>query len=312
MTIYSMTAFAHARVEHEHTLIQLEMRSVNNRYLDLHLRMPDELRFFEPRLREMVAGRVRRGKLELRMQLQRTTLSNNQGLAPAFLEQIKEQLSHIRAILPDTAGPSYEMLLNLSAQHSSPDQHQWQPVLEQLLQEALDQLRNNKQREGARLAQAMQDYAEQMSVQIERAKALLPQVMADYQNKVAQRLRESLEQASPEGLQYISGEELGARLAQEASLFSMRIDVAEELTRLEAHVAELGYLLGQPSAHQKPASGQRSKGGSLGKRLDFLCQEMNREANTLGSKAGAIELTQIAIELKLLIEQLREQAQNIE
>lgn len=306
MNIYSMTAFAHARLEHEQMLVQLEIRSVNHRYLDLHLRMPDELRFFEPRLRERVTRAVGRGKLDIRLQLQRHVTEHSQDIPAALLQQVQAQLAQIRSLLPDTAGPTYPELIQLAAQYQQADMQTWQQVLDQLLDQALKDLLANKAREGQRLAKVMREYATQMQEQIQRVQAIMPEVQAEYQQKVADRLREALEQASPEGMQYISGEELSARIAQESSLFTLRIDVTEEIARLKAHIEELDYLL-EATPAQKP-----KKRGSLGKRLDFLFQEMNREANTLGSKAAHIELTQAAIELKLLIDQLREQIQNIE
>lgn len=301
-----MTAFAHARMEHEQMLVQLEIRSVNHRYLDVHVRLPDELRFFEPHLRKTVAQKIGRGKLDIRLQLQRQLVQQAQALPTELLEQISAQLQRIRAILPDTGSPSYQELLHLATQHKHIDADSWQPLLEQLLNTALGDLLANKQREGERLAEAMRGYAAQMQAHIEAVQAIVPEVQAEYQQKVADRLREALELASPEGFQAMSGEEFSARIAQEASIFSLRIDVSEEITRLNAHIEELGYLL-QPDARRA-----NKKGGSLGKRLDFLFQEMNREANTLGSKAANIALTQAAIELKLLIDQLREQIQNIE
>lgn len=131
----------------------------------------------------------------------------------------------------------------------------------------------------------------------------MPQLLAEHREKLATKLRESLEAAFPGGFAHISGAELTERVAQEAGLFALRIDVAEELSRLRSHLEELRHLLGEGGGKGK---------GSAGKRLDFLFQEMNREANTLGSKAGSLEVTRAAMDLKLLIEQMREQAQNIE
>ncbi|HYG41913.1 MAG TPA: DUF1732 domain-containing protein, partial [Bordetella sp.] len=125
------------------------------------------------------------------------------------------------------------------------------------------------------------------------------------------KLRESVEAAFPGGFAHISGPELSERLSQEANLFALRIDVAEELARLRSHLEELRHLLGGGEAGGKAKDAKRG-GGSAGKRLDFLFQEMNREANTLGSKAGSMEVTRAAMDLKLLIEQMREQAQNID
>lgn len=313
MATYSMTAFAQARTTYEQMQILLEIRSVNNRYLDVHFRMPDELRFFEPRLRTLITQYIGRGKLDVQLQLQKQHTTGNQPLPAEFLNTVAQQLEHIRQVLPDTASPSFSELFTLAGMHNEVENEQLAPVLEQLTQQVLNDLIEHRAREGAQLATAMRGFAKEMLTHVETVKSHLPQVQKEYQEKVALRLREAIEQASPEGVQYISAEELSARIAQEASVFSLRIDVAEEITRLEAHINELFHLL-EPERKtvQAAAANQPTKKSSLGKRMDFLFQEMNREANTLGSKAGSIALTQAAIELKLLIEQLREQAQNIE
>jgi uncharacterized protein (TIGR00255 family) len=144
---------------------------------------------------------------------------------------------------------------------------------------------------------------------VDIVQAHLPQLLADHRDRQAAKLRESVESAFPGGFTHISGAELSERLSQEANLFALRIDVAEELSRLRSHLEELRHLLSDGGG--KAAAGKKSA-GSAGKRLDFLFQEMNREANTLGSKAGSMEVTRAAMDLKLLIEQMREQAQNIE
>ena len=310
MSIYSMTAFANARTELEHKVVQLEIRSVNNRYLDLHIRLPDELKFFEPTMRDYIAGSIRRGKLDIRLQLQTMATTQALALPKDMLNQIGQQLKEIRRYIPQIQAPSFSELLDLSHQHSHIQAEKWFPALNQLLQEALTELIANRKREGARLAESMRAITQKMHTHLKQIEAQLPQVLYDYQQKLAQRLKETLEQASPQGMQYISAEEFSARLAQEVSLFSVRIDVAEELTRLKAHTKELDYLLNKKNIDDNNQNKKRQ--GSLGKRLDFLFQEMNREVNTLGSKAGSIELSQAAIELKLLVDQLREQAQNIE
>jgi len=133
----------------------------------------------------------------------------------------------------------------------------------------------------------------------------LPDLMAEHQEKIARKLHDALQTANPQGFAHISGAELSARIAQESLLFSLRIDIAEELARLRVHGEELRtILLGAEQPHAQPA-------GSIGKRLDFLFQEMHREANTLGSKSASVLVTRAAMDLKLLIEQLREQAQNL-
>ena len=149
--------------------------------------------------------------------------------------------------------------------------------------------------------------AAECSTIVDHVEAELPAILAEHQEKIATRLRDALQAAGADGLAQISGQELSARIAQEASLFGLRVDVAEELSRLRSHIAELQHIL-----QTGQTSGKGRTSGSAGKRLDFLFQEMNREANTLGSKAGALSMTRAAIDLKLLIEQMREQAQNIE
>ncbi|MDN5843155.1 MAG: DUF1732 domain-containing protein, partial [Alcaligenaceae bacterium] len=168
---------------------------------------------------------------------------------------------------------------------------------------ALAELQDARKREGTRLAEAMLQASKDIDKIVDQVEDALPEIIAEQQSRIAQRLRDALMAASPEGFAQISGTELSARIAQETAVFGLRTDVAEELTRLRSHVEELAHILTGDTSGVK---------GSLGKRLDFLFQEMNREANTLGSKAAAMTVTQAAIDLKLLIEQMREQAQNIE
>jgi uncharacterized protein (TIGR00255 family) len=174
---------------------------------------------------------------------------------------------------------------------------------------ALAELQAAREREGQRLADVMLNTAREAIAIVEQVERDLPAIQAEHQEKLGNKLRDALQAASPGGYAQISGPELSARIAQEASLFSLRIDVAEELARLRSHIAELEHLLQSKDAALQAGS---RKSGSAGKRLDFLFQEMNREANTLGSKASALSVTRAAIDLKLLIEQMREQAQNIE
>jgi uncharacterized protein (TIGR00255 family) len=175
----------------------------------------------------------------------------------------------------------------------------------------LAQLLEGRQREGARLALTMLDTAKQVLTIVSEVETLMPVLLATQRDKLAQKLKDTLQNAFPNGFTHISGAELSERIASESSLFALRIDVAEELARLKSHLAELEYLLsGQPAKQGQPKTGAAAT--SIGKRLDFLFQEMNREANTLGSKAGSLEMTRAAMNLKLLIEQMREQAMNLE
>jgi len=227
------------------------------------------------------------------------------------MARVAELLSAARAVIPDVQAPRLNELLAGANGNGDPlDPDVWNAMATQAGGKALADLQAAREREGLRLAQTMSDCARGMNHIVEDVETSLPVILEEHQQKLGQRLKDALLAASPEGFALISGEELSARIAQETSLFSLRIDVAEELARLRSHIAELAHILTGEAARQPEASARKS--GSAGKRLDFLFQEMNREANTLGSKAGALSMTRAAIDLKLLIEQMREQAQNIE
>ncbi|NYT23533.1 YicC family protein [Alcaligenaceae bacterium] len=306
--IRSMTAFGSAKAETGHGTLTIEIRSVNSRFLDLNFRLPEELRMLENTLREMITRKIARGKVDVRANYARNASRDTATLDMAALNHIAGLLAAARQAIPDVPSPRLSELLAGANGNDPLDAEVWAAMAAEAGGRALADLQAAREREGQRLAQMMDDCAQGMNRIVQDVEASLPAVLEEHQQKLAQRLREALLAASPEGFAMISGEELSARIAQESSLFSLRIDVAEELSRLRSHLAELGHILagaGQPA-------GDGRKGGSAGKRLDFLFQEMNREANTLGSKAGALSMTRAAIDLKLLIEQMREQAQNLE
>ena len=307
--IRSMTAFANARTELDAGTITMELRSVNNRYLDVQLRLPEELRFSEAPIREILGQRLQRGKVELRVNFQLAFTTKAQLIHPDLLQQLAKQLQQTREVIADVPAPRLGEIIALSQQEQGLDHEVWLPALLHNLNSALDDLDASKEREGLRLATTMLETAQQMTELVDFVEQHLPALLIEHQNKITQRLTEALTAVSPEGFAQITGTELSTRIAQESSLFSLRIDVAEEITRLRSHIQELSVIL---APEKKAAKHGKTRAGSIGKRLDFLFQEMNREANTLGSKAGSIEVTRTAIDLKLLIEQLREQAQNIE
>ncbi|MCD0505786.1 YicC/YloC family endoribonuclease [Bordetella petrii] len=309
--IRSMTAFGNARVDLEQGTLALELRSVNSRYLDLYFRLPDDLRHAETPLRELLTNNLGRGKVEVRASYTRSTGADLARLDPAWLQHLAEQLQAARSIVPDVAPPRLAELFNWPGQrvNDTLDPQLWGAACVQAATQALQQLQEGREREGQRLAATMLECAEGVARIVASVETHLPQLLADHREKLATKLRESVETAFPGGFTHITGPELSERLAQEANLFALRIDVAEELARLRSHLEELRHLLGGNA--QAKAGGKRG-GGSAGKRLDFLFQEMNREANTLGSKAGSMDVTRAAMDLKLLIEQMREQAQNIE
>ncbi|CAM4090351.1 YicC/YloC family endoribonuclease [Bordetella tumulicola] len=313
--IRSMTAFGNARVDIEQGTLALEVRSVNSRYLDLYFRLPDELRHAETPLRELLTANLGRGKVEVRASYTRSVGTELSKLDPVWLQHLATQLEAARTVLPEVEAPRLAELFNWPGQRGNDalDPQAWSAACVQAGQQALTQLKEGREREGQRLAAIMMECADGVARIVESVETHLPQLLTDHREKLANKLRESVETAFPGGFNHISGTELSERLAHEANLFALRIDVAEELARLRSHLEELRHLLGGAENNGGKADSKRgSAKGSAGKRLDFLFQEMNREANTLGSKAGSMDVTRAAMDLKLLIEQMREQAQNIE
>lgn len=309
--IRSMTAFGSARAESPAGTVSIEFRTVNSRFLDVNLRMPDDLRMAEAMIREQLGQAIKRGKVEVRVSYIRTETKTVPTLDPAYLAAAAEQLQIARRFMPDLQAPRLQELLNLAGSNDAAgfDPDVWLPMCLEATQAALKELQAGREREGERLAATMRECARQMQALVDQVEQELPALIAEHQEKITTRLRDALLAASPDGFALISGPELSARIAQEAALFGLRVDVAEELARLRSHVQELDHLLGSGEAAGRSAG---KNAGSAGKRLDFLFQEMNREANTLGSKAAALSVTRAAIDLKLLIEQMREQAMNIE
>lgn len=305
----SMTAFGHGKATMDFGSVTVELKSVNSRYLDIQFRMPDELRFAEQPIRDRLTRTLARGKVEVRASFQRNVPALEQRLNQQTLTNIADQLLHIRQILPETNSPQLSEIISLAndQQQTTVDPQVWASGCLQALEPALTQLSEARLREGARLAQTMLETASQVREIVNQVESHLPDLMQQQRDKLATKLRETIQNAFPAGFTHISGSELTERIANESSLFSLRIDVAEELARLKSHLSELQFLL---SDQKSKNSGKTT--GSTGKRLDFLFQEMNREANTLGSKAGSLEMTRAAMDLKLLIEQMREQAMNIE
>jgi uncharacterized protein (TIGR00255 family) len=309
--IRSMTAFGSARADIDEGSLALEFRSVNSRFLDLYFRLPDDLRHLESPLRELLTANLARGKVEVRVSYTRNASADVAQLDAEWLKTLAGQLQIARQVLPEIEAPRLADLFNWPGRRGNDamDPQTWGAAGMQAAQQALAQFQDARQREGERLAAVMRECADGIAKIVGEVEQHLPQLLADHREKLAAKLRESVEAAFPGGFTHISGPELSERLAQEATLFALRIDVAEELARLRSHLAELVHILSDKDAGQAKG-GKRA--GSAGKRLDFLFQEMNREANTLGSKAGSVDITRAAMDLKLLIEQMREQAQNIE
>jgi uncharacterized protein (TIGR00255 family) len=277
--------------------LTVELRSVNSRFLDLFFKLPEELRIHEQALRELLAARLKRGKVELRAQLERHALLPDQ-LDEAALLAAEGLQQRVRRLVPDAAPLGVGELLRWpGVLGGAADAAQLAEPLQAAAAAALDSFIDSRAREGAKLADFLRARCEQIEALARDAAALAPQAVQRQRERFLERWREALAAAQGEGMA-VSAEAAAERALGEAAAFALRIDVAEEISRLAAHTAECKALL--------------ARGGELGKRLDFLVQEMHREANTLGSKSASIELTRLAMELKVAIEQMREQVQNIE
>jgi uncharacterized protein (TIGR00255 family) len=287
--IYSMTGYAAKTREVAGGSLHLELRSVNSRFLDIHFRIVDDLRVLEPALREAITARLSRGKVELRLNLVAGQNQNRQLAVNAeLLTQLKTLEGEVRQALPGAAPLSVAEVLRWPGMlgEQEVDTAALHAAVQELLQQALADFTASRAREGAKLAGLIQERVDKIRATVAAVTPLIPQAQAAYQDKLKQRLVEALGSADDE------------RVRQEVVLYATRIDVDEELTRLQAHLTEVERIL--------------KAGGNAGKRLDFLMQELNREANTLGSKSVLTDVSKASMDLKLLIEQMREQIQNIE
>lgn len=283
--IQSMTGFASVTRELDHAALTVELRSVNHRYLEIQFRLPEELRNLEQTLREAITGRIARGKVECRAGIvQKANAAFEFRLDAALLSRLKELNREIQANFPESAGMSVADVLRWPGIIVS-EFADAQSCLA-LLGEALNEFTATRAREGEKLKRFLLDKVEAMERLANGIAPRIPQFLSAYQEKLASRLKESLINVEDE------------RIRQEFALFAGKMDVEEEISRLRTHLSEFRRIL--------------EKGGIVGKRLDFLVQEINREANTLGSKAIHIEVSQTAMELKALNEQMREQIQNLE
>ncbi|MEJ6020708.1 YicC/YloC family endoribonuclease [Ramlibacter sp. PS4R-6] len=300
MAVYSMTGYANAQASAAPaetgavaTRLGIEVRTVNSRFLDLAFRLSEDLRQYEPQLRELVAARVKRGKVEVRAQLESTGGDTVRDPSPRLLQRLATLQDSVRSWMPDVQPLSVADVLRLSGSESAPPSDLGDQVQE-LAKHALDELSAAREREGARLAAMLLSHLKQLRELARQAKPLVPQLVEQQRQRFLERWKEAMAVAEgttiPEAAQ--------DRALSEATAFAIRIDVAEELTRLASHIEEIESLV--------------RKGGEIGKRLDFLIQELHREANTLGSKSAVLEMTRISVDMKVLIEQMREQVQNIE
>jgi uncharacterized protein YicC (UPF0701 family) len=313
--IYSMTGYASVTRELAAASgtggasVSVELRTVNSRFLDLNFRMPEDVRVCEPTLREMLMTKLSRGKVDIRINVQRSEQAANAG---ALNRDALDQLATLeRAVLeafPESGRLRTGEILRwpgvLAESGVAPE------VLRDAVlgcgKQAIAELIDVRAREGAQLANMLLANVAEMEAIVAKITPLVPELIVKQQQKIVERLQEALGIAAPDAggngtigtIGTVSREEIAERIRQEVTMYGIRIDIAEELSRLTAHLNETRHVI--------------EKGGKVGKRLDFMMQELNREANTLGSKAAAKELADASMTLKLLIEQMREQVQNLE
>ena len=293
--IHSMTGYAVASAEITGGTLNIELRSVNSRYLDIQFRVADELRMLEPGLRETIGAHVTRGKVDCRLSISTTaTGPRAQALNVAALGELKKLAEIVRRELPDAAPLRAADVLRWPGvlAEGTVSETELREQATAIAAKAISELAAARSREGAKLAGVIRERVASMRKSVAAVAPFVPEAIAAYQEKLAARLREALGSADDE------------RVRQEIAVFGMKIDVDEELQRLKAHLDEVERVLDK--------GGDKRTGNPVGKRLDFLMQELNREANTLGSKAASQAISDCALELKLWIEQMREQVQNIE
>jgi uncharacterized protein (TIGR00255 family) len=303
MSVYSMTGYANAGASEQQrtdgaasaaAAVSAEVRSVNGRFLDLTLKLPEELRGLEPALRELVAASVKRGKVELRLSSAREAAGSLPMPGAEALMALSRVESMVQGWLPKAAPLSVHEVLQWCGKSAATEALN-EPALA-ASREALAGLRGAREREGARLAAVLRERLVHLRTLAAQAAPLIPAVVQRQRERFLERWNEALAASGAAGS--VPAPALQERALNEAAAFAIRIDVAEELARLGSHLDEIERLL--------------DAGGEVGKRLDFLIQELHREANTLGSKSAALELTNVSVEMKVAIEQMREQVQNLE
>jgi uncharacterized protein (TIGR00255 family) len=274
--------------------VSVELRSVNNRFLDLTMRLPDELRSLEPALRDLISAAFRRGKIELRMNSHNESDTPWPKPQPDQLNRLSRIESTVQGWLPKAQPLSVHEVLQWCKSGGTVER--LDDVALEAAKRCIAGLREARQREGKRLVAVLDERVQRLRDLADQAEPLVPATVQRQQQRFLERWQEALEATG--AAQTISREALQERALNEAAAYAIRVDVAEELARLRAHLDEIARLL--------------KAGGEVGKRLDFLIQELLREANTLGSKASSLELTNVSVEMKVAIEQLREQVQNLE
>ena len=297
--ISSMTGYANAKVQTDMGLLSIDMRSVNSRFLDLSFRASEEIRFLEPKFREIISGKIARGKMECRLNLVDSGLSADTALNEEALNKLMALQTQVLKTDPSATALRVADILNYPGIVAAPvpDPEVFAKQVLTGFEQCLEVFNESRQREGAALAQVLLKYCTQIEDLVNTLRPKIPEILQAQKDKLTERLEEALGTRLADGAQ-ITKEEVNERIRQEITLYGIKLDVNEEMERLCTHVKEVRRTL--------------DRGGPVGRKLDFLMQELNREANTLGSKAVSISMTDTSVNLKLVIESMREQIQNLE
>lgn len=297
--ISSMTGYANAKVQTDMGLLSIDIRSVNSRFLDLSFRASEEIRFLEPKFREIISGKIARGKMECRLNLVDSGLSADTALNEEALNKLMALQTQVLKTDPSATALRVADILNYPGIVAAPvpDTEVFAKQVLTGFEQCLEVFNESRQREGAALAQVLLKYCTQIEDLVNTLRPKIPEILQAQKDKLTERLEEALGTTLADGAQ-ITKEEVIERIRQEITLYGIKLDVNEEMERLCTHVKEVRRTL--------------DRGGPVGRKLDFLMQELNREANTLGSKAVSISMTDTSVNLKLVIESMREQIQNLE
>ena len=297
--ISSMTGYANAKVQTDMGLLSIDIRSVNSRFLDLSFRASEEIRFLEPKFREIISGKIARGKMECRLNLVDSGLSADTALNEEALNKLMALQTQVLKTDPSATALRVADILNYPGIVAAPvpDPEVFAKQVLTGFEQCLEVFNESRQREGAALAQVLLKYCTQIEDLVNTLRPKIPEILQAQKDKLTERLKEALGNKLADGDQ-ITKEEVNERIRQEITLYGIKLDVNEEMERLCTHVKEVRRTL--------------DRGGPVGRKLDFLMQELNREANTLGSKAVSISMTDTSVNLKLVIESMREQIQNLE
>lgn len=298
-TVSSMTGYGNVKIQTELGELNVDVRSVNSRFLDFSFRCLEEFRPFEPKIRELVASTVARGKVEVRFNLTASSAISASHINEQALSKLLSMQEQVLALAPNAAKLSVTAILQFEGILETPetDKEKFEESILAGVRDCLLLFKESRLREGEALKNVLLKYCGQIDALVDELEPKIPLILHTMKEKLVERLDEALTQTLSENSQ-ISKEEINDRIRQEVTLYGIKIDVNEEMERLRTHVREVRRVL--------------DKGGAVGRRLDFLMQELNREANTLGSKAASIDMTQTSVNLKLVIESMREQIQNLE